>query len=118
MFEHSGRTDGRQRLTPEHGYTISSPCEPDSSGELKSSNEPFDEKDVICICEKQRHRLAALLFFTAYKVSLVMRKPAFCICENKDADQVHGNREADQRLCFRYKASTILLLPKYKISSL
>ena len=26
------RTDGR---TPEHGYTISSPCEPDGSGELK-----------------------------------------------------------------------------------
>ena len=31
-----------------------------------------------------------------------MRKPAFCICENKDADQLRGNREADQRLCFRY----------------
>ena len=46
-----------------------------------------------------------------------MRKPAFCICENKDADQLRGNREADQRLCFRYIASTIPLLPKYKISS-
>ena len=40
----------------------------------------------------------------------VVRKPAFCICENKDADQLHGNREAlhgnreaDQRLCFRFK---------------
>ena len=32
-----------------------------------------------------------------------MRKPAFCICENKDADQLRGNREADQRLCFRYR---------------
>ena len=31
-----------------------------------------------------------------------MRKPAFCICENKDANQLRGNREADQRLCFRY----------------
>ena len=29
-----------------------------------------------------------------------MRKPGFCICENKDADQLRGNREADQRLCF------------------
>ena len=31
-----GRTtnDGR---TTEHGYTISSPCEPDSSGELKNA---------------------------------------------------------------------------------
>ena len=50
--------------------------------------------------------------------SLVMRKPAFCICENKDADQLRGNPEADQRLCFRYTDSTIPLLPKYEISSL
>ena len=33
----------------------------------------------------------------------LVRKPAFCICKNKDADQLRGNREADQRLCFRYK---------------
>ena len=47
-----------------------------------------------------------------------MRKPAFCVCENKDADQLRGNREADQRLCFRYTDSTIPLLPKSEISSL
>ena len=47
-----------------------------------------------------------------------MRKPGFCICENKDADQLRGNREADQRLCFRYIDRTIPLLPKYEISSL
>ena len=47
-----------------------------------------------------------------------MRKPAFCICENKDADQLRGNREADQRLCFGYKENTIPLLPKSEISSL
>ena len=51
-------------------------------------------------------------------MSRVVRNPAFCICENKDADQLRGNREADQRLCFRYIASTIALLHKYKISSL
>ena len=51
-------------------------------------------------------------------MSRVVRKPAFCICENKDADQLRGNREADQRLCFRYTDSTIPLLPKSKISSL
>ena len=39
---------------------------------------------------------------TSYIMSRVVRKPAFCICENKDADQLRGNREADQRLCFRY----------------
>ena len=48
----------------------------------------------------------------------VVRKPDVCICENKDADQLRGNREADQRLCFRYTDSTISLLPKYEISSL
>ena len=36
-------------------------------------------------------------------VSHVMRKSAFCICENKDADQ---------RLSFRNTDSTIPLLPK------
>ena len=40
-----------------------------------------------------------------------MRKPAFCICENKDADQLCGNREADQCLCFRYTDSTIPFKP-------
>ena len=39
-----------------------------------------------------------------------MRKPDFCICENKDADQLRGNHEADQHLCFRYIDSTIPLL--------
>ena len=35
--------------------------------------------------------------------------------ENKDADQLRGNREADQRLCFRYTDSTFppLLIPKF-----
>ena len=47
-----------------------------------------------------------------------MRKPAFCLCENKDADQLRGNREADQRLCFLYTDSTIPLLPISEISSL
>ena len=47
-----------------------------------------------------------------------MRKPAFCICENKDADQLCGNHEADQRLCFGYIDSTIPLLSKSEISSL
>ena len=46
---------------------------------------------------------------------LVMRKPAFCIYENKDADQLRGNREADQRLFFRYIDSTIPLLSNSEI---
>ena len=39
-----------------------------------------------------------------------MGKPTICIGENKGADQLRGNREADQRLCFRYTDSTIPLL--------
>ena len=38
-----------------------------------------------------------------------MGKPTICIGENKDADQLRGYREADQRLCFRYSDSTIPL---------
>ena len=47
-----------------------------------------------------------------------MRKRAFCICENKDADQLRGNRTADHRLCFHYTDSTIPLLSESEISSL
>ena len=44
-----------------------------------------------------------------------MGKPTICIGENKDADQLPDNREADQCLCFRYTDSTIPLLPKSEI---
>ena len=43
-----------------------------------------------------------------------MIKPVFCICENKDADQLHGNCAAAQPLCFCYINSTIPLLLKSK----
>ena len=47
-----------------------------------------------------------------------MGKTTICIGENKDADQLRGNREADQRLCFCYTGSKIPLLLKSTISSL
>ena len=50
-------------------------------------------------------------------MSCVMRKPAFCICENKGADQLCDNCQADQRLCFHYMDTTIPLLSKPEISS-
>ena len=50
-------------------------------------------------------------------LSRVMGKPTICIGENKDADQLRGNREADQRLCFCYSDSTLPLLLKSEISS-
>ena len=48
----------------------------------------------------------------------VVRKPDFRLCENKVADQLRSNCEADQRLCFRYSDSIIPLLFIGKISSL
>ena len=36
----------------------------------------------------------------------------------KQADQLRGNREADQRLCFRYADISTPLCPKSEISSL
>ena len=42
----------------------------------------------------------------------------FCICENKDADQLRSICAGDQRICFRYTDSTIPLLPKAEISIL
>ena len=58
----------------------------------------------------------------AAQMTIIMRKvvetPTFCICENKVADQLRGNREADLRLCFRLTGSTNPLLPKSEISSL
>ena len=38
-----------------------------------------------------------------------MVKPTICIGENKGADQLRSNCEADQRLCFCYTDSTIPL---------
>ena len=48
-----------------------------------------------------------------------MGKPTICVGENKDADQLRGNREADQRLCFRSRIVQFLfnLNPKFQASS-
>ena len=51
-------------------------------------------------------------------LSRVMRKPAFCICGNKGADQLCVNRTAGQRFSFYYIYSAISLLPKSEILSL
>ena len=54
------------------------------------------------------------------QMSRHMGKPTLCIGENKGADQLRNNCEADQRLCFRYMDSTIpryFLNPKIPASS-
>ena len=58
-------------------------------------------------------------FFLGYKTSRIVRKPDFCLCENKGADKLRSNCEADQYLCFHYIDSTISILnPKFQASSL
>ena len=50
-------------------------------------------------------------------MSRVVRKTGFLHMRKKGADQLRDNREADQRLCLRFKDSTIPLLSKFKISN-
>ena len=62
--------------------------------------------------------LLVTLIHISLNMSRCMGKPTICIGENKVAEQLRSNCEADQRLCFRYTDSTIPLLSKSKISSL
>ena len=55
--------------------------------------------------------------FDQGNMSGVMRKPNFCLCENKGTDQLYSNCTADQRLCLHYLDSTIILLFNSEISS-
>ena len=69
------------------------------------------------------YKLAICLKFLISKLEVLNEpcheKTSFLhICENKDADQLRGNHEADQHLCFRFIDSTIPLLSKSKISRL
>ena len=50
------------------------------------------------------------IHFRKKYMSHVTRKPDFCIYKNKGADQLCGNRTADQRLCFLHTGDTIPLL--------
>ena len=56
--------------------------------------------------------------FKILQLRLRVRIPTMGICENKGADQLRSNCEADQRLCFSYMDSTVPLLSKSKISRL
>ena len=49
---------------------------------------------------------------TRFRLHIYIFLVTFCICENKDADQLRSNCAAYQRLCFRYTGTTIPLLSK------
>ena len=64
------------------------------------------------------HKIGVLERYALHRhLSHPMGKPTICIGENKGADQLRGNLEADQRHWFCYSDSTIPLLLKSEISS-
>ena len=56
------------------------------------------------------HVTVTALCICVQHMSRHMGKPTICLGENKGADQLRSNYEADQRLCFRYMDSTMSLL--------
>ena len=46
-----------------------------------------------------------------------MTKRDYCLCENKGADQLRSNCEADQRLCFCYSDTTVLFYLNLKFQA-
>ena len=99
---HDNVKDGTDRLPDYYDYLVSLP-------------------EVIAVGLFMDKKMVCFIFsvtIVQLNMSHVMRQPALCICENKDADQLRGNREADQRLDFRYSDSTIPQLPKSEFSSL
>ena len=85
---------------------------------VRITDHPDMTSAVYCECKALNQTNHLDISNISLNLSRIVRKLAFCICENKDADQLGGNREADQRLCSRYMDSTIPLVPKSEISSL
>ena len=82
-----------------------------------------DEIFLRCVCNLFVYSFCVVCGFTVLFNHLQRlneprhREPDFCLCENKGADQLPSNCEADQRLCFRYTDSTTTLLSRSKFSS-
>ena len=79
--------------------------------------------DCKCMLKQKLHinHICWNYYYLAQRdMSLIVRKLDFPLCENKGADQLRSNCEADQHICFRYTDSTISLLlnPKFQASSL
>ena len=93
--------DGR---TPDHGHPISSPCEPNGSGELKKKKKKKKSE------EKDSAKTETCFLSVDQNINEPLHeKTDFCLCENKSLDQLCSNCTADQSLCFRYRDSTIPL---------
>ena len=63
----------------------------------------------------REHENASMLFDTFYMSHVIKKFCFFFICENKAADQLGGNRAADQHCCFRYRVHpSIFLIRNFK----
>ena len=60
--------------------------------------------------------ISSLIFSTCQWYERHEKTSIFHICKYKGADQLRGNRTADQRLRFRYIDIIIILLPKFEAS--
>ena len=62
--------------------------------------------------------LYVLFLFVHNDMSRCTRKPTICLCENKDADQLRSNCEADQRFVFATRIVHFLFFfnPKFQAS--
>ena len=90
-------------------------------GQVKKRN-----SEVTKLLKDSQEKLQQVRDFNAFESKVMVkvshlrravRKPVFAYAKT-NADQLHGDREADQRLCFSYTDSTVPILPKSKISSL
>ena len=70
----------------------------------------------VGLCRPGR-RPRLLVFSCKGSHDKLLRKPTICICENKVADQLRSNCEADQRLCFRYMDVQFLFFINFKLLS-
>ena len=62
----------------------------------------MEESVLILVFFKTNFWVSKILEIRVKYLSCVMRKPVFCICKNKSADQLHDNWAADQRICICY----------------
>ena len=72
-----------------------------SSSNDFSSNPLSPENISLLLFKEQCYTKTNIEVKNEEYLSSIMRKPAFCICENKDEDQLRGNRAADQHMNFR-----------------
>ena len=87
--------DGR---TPDHGHPISSPCEPNGSGELKSALLPYSAVNQLAII------YATASFSLCF---LHMQKSYFLI--------LHSNEQVSCNIFTFLKSASILAIAKHKI---